>query len=1229
MGNLITAGIVIFSLCAAFLSLNSPPKSFAQSSNNTQDFFAGKWINNNQNATISQATIARLASDDTRPSYISYSVELTGMCQLFPCSWSHLDNYENGIAQNYLTGVDNFCGTNEFSGHNFKMTISPTEGANIELTIDEYSCVSTVPTIVYFPPQLLHSYTVGLTKSTSDQGPSTPNCTSSQYNLTTALATSNVTILSSSITQINVYLNASKTNGGDLVVVVAPRVFPSGTSTEVQSTIEASVSTSDFFISPGQQIVLPITIRSSNSPVGDYKVKIDTIAKDPYRCLLAVQPLEVPLLVRPPPNFTISVSDPSLLIQRGIPSSVAYVKINAINGTAAPLKMSYVSQWDTAAKPSPSNATVNFAPTQIILDPGQSQNASLQITAPSIDNPNLAGPYYTGNFTYTITAIGTWNETATVQRTIVKKLDIPVSITEQPFDFKIASDKQIVYLLPKEAASLKISVEYLGGRHFPVALQVEGLTLGMTIRLDKHEGIGNYTSVMTIDPVNFNFGHRELEVRAEGGGVTRLLPFTISQSPFKVLVDHSAISLPSPGQSTALTVSVTPNIEDYKSRVRLSAQSLLKEGSLNLRFEDVEGIPPFSTILHISTPATGASGLNSTEVVLNATDGQFTEKQTISILPQIQIDLEPRLDSLNLDSVPLSKNQLPLIISTASPEGDHIIFAQPEINLGSGTKFVFTGWNDGVKSNERILSSQISSLTIVGKYSLQYYLNVTSAYGNVKGGGWYNNGTTATIGLPSQVSTNSGAKEEFVDWTGPSAPFVGQACESEGPLADQEKSIVEQKTAGNYLICMNRPHTLVASWKMAEDHGTNNNIMISILGGGAVAAIAGTFAYLKFLRPSIQKIPGTEQLLDSQPQSFDSNQSTNNTNQQKPQQRNFPILQWHIYASNVIRSKGRTFVDVLIENVGEVDVRKIKIDVTCPSGIQYDGGTVLIDLLLAHESRKVSFSLRHIDDLQQGPFEVTLALGYEFLTKFVRRNDEKKVTLDLKPLHVGLFRPSIIANSGPEIKAFNAVKAWLQDKGIGVKEIDISDLDQNSAPALSIGVISLIMSVRTLSKSTRLTDYVLKQTRAGFSVLLYSAGQDDDGHENPAARTEEYRRIAELIGFSTLDIHELQLDRGFGLRVLNAEHPITRNYYGNDIFRIANQEGDLLTGSIAEGTTVLVEQLGIFEGEKELKSIPSILTKNTESNGVVIYLNIPIEPNIWVLSYLLDRTLLFASKMLQ
>jgi hypothetical protein len=79
------------------------------------------------------------------------------------------------------------------------------------------------------------------------------------------------------------------------------------------------------------------------------------------------------------------------------------------------------------------------------------------------------------------------------------------------------------------------------------------------------------------------------------------------------------------------------------------------------------------------------------------------------------------------------------------------IYVSPtSIDHRNGTRHVFSGWYD----NTHLLSSDSQTSLIVEKasrivaaWNTQYLLSASSLYGDVSGGGWYNNGSTATLSV--------------------------------------------------------------------------------------------------------------------------------------------------------------------------------------------------------------------------------------------------------------------------------------------------------------------------------------------------------------------------------------------------------------------------------------------------------------------------------------------------
>ena len=99
--------------------------------------------------------------------------------------------------------------------------------------------------------------------------------------------------------------------------------------------------------------------------------------------------------------------------------------------------------------------------------------------------------------------------------------------------------------------------------------------------------------------------------------------------------------------------------------------------------------------------------------------------------------------------------------------------------------------------------------TVIGTYSNQYYLAVSTAYGNPTGQGWYNTGASANAGLTSgTVSGGTGTQYVFTSWGGDASGSVFSSSNS---------------------ITMNGPLTATASWQ------TQYQVTFAVVGGGSTS----------------------------------------------------------------------------------------------------------------------------------------------------------------------------------------------------------------------------------------------------------------------------------------------------------------------------------------------------------------------------------------------------------
>jgi len=95
--------------------------------------------------------------------------------------------------------------------------------------------------------------------------------------------------------------------------------------------------------------------------------------------------------------------------------------------------------------------------------------------------------------------------------------------------------------------------------------------------------------------------------------------------------------------------------------------------------------------------------------------------------------------------------------------------AVPPVVLGTeGIRYVFEYWAiDAVPvSGNPVQVTMDAPHTAVARYKTQYLLTVSSEYGIVDGGGWYDAGSSATFSVTTHVDTSYGVKQVFDRWTG-------------------------------------------------------------------------------------------------------------------------------------------------------------------------------------------------------------------------------------------------------------------------------------------------------------------------------------------------------------------------------------------------------------------------------------------------------------------------------
>ncbi|MEM2980342.1 MAG: CAP domain-containing protein [Thermoproteota archaeon] len=153
------------------------------------------------------------------------------------------------------------------------------------------------------------------------------------------------------------------------------------------------------------------------------------------------------------------------------------------------------------------------------------------------------------------------------------------------------------------------------------------------------------------------------------------------------------------------------------------------------------------------------------------------------------------------------------------------IFIEPMVYEAPEIRHVFLGWEGDLRGNESSMTITINSPVFLrAKWSSEFYLNISSKYGEVWGGGWYVENSTASFGVKP-----------------PSPSIITYVFEGwEGDMSAQ---------ALNSSILMDRPKKIVAKWR--EDY--TRLIIICSSASAAFITILLYYKYKKRQTPPVDK----------------------------------------------------------------------------------------------------------------------------------------------------------------------------------------------------------------------------------------------------------------------------------------------------------------------------------------------------------------------------------------
>jgi len=113
----------------------------------------------------------------------------------------------------------------------------------------------------------------------------------------------------------------------------------------------------------------------------------------------------------------------------------------------------------------------------------------------------------------------------------------------------------------------------------------------------------------------------------------------------------------------------------------------------------------------------------------------------------------------------------------------HFVFAPPS-QSAPGARYTFVNWSDGGSFGHPIQFS--GAMSLEASFRAEFYLTVTTPFGEASGGGWYDDGTIAFASLSrTSVPGATGVRYAFVGWTGDAS---GAGVVSSGILMDGPKA---------------------------------------------------------------------------------------------------------------------------------------------------------------------------------------------------------------------------------------------------------------------------------------------------------------------------------------------------------------------------------------------------------------------------------------------------------
>jgi len=227
---------------------------------------------------------------------------------------------------------------------------------------------------------------------------------------------------------------------------------------------------------------------------------------------------------------------------------------------------------------------------------------------------------------------------------------------------------------------------------------------------------------------------------------------------------------------------------------------------------------------------------NETEIfwILNAPEPvEFTLNALVARTCYIvSIDVQPKVTGVKIDDTQYLQDQVPVVFEWME-DSMHTVEVPATVQSQPGVRYIFEGWSDNVTSARRTINVS-SSISYLAKYRSELLVSINSSYSTPSGGGWYKNGSIATITISETlVDHDNGTRRVFKGWFEDSS-FISDR-QSFSIVVNRPIRVVahwdteyEVSTSLAYSFTVSKPVSLTASWR-TEMNLTLVGVIIGII----------------------------------------------------------------------------------------------------------------------------------------------------------------------------------------------------------------------------------------------------------------------------------------------------------------------------------------------------------------------------------------------------------------